>query len=348
MRRSVQQSAQRGFSLIELAVVLLILAVLLSLGIGALSTMYKGRQYRSTQESMDNVRRALGDYLRSNGRLPCPDTDVNAPDGRENAPCAAQRFGLVPHLDLGLQQDAALDGWDNFLSYMISTTFGGPGNANRNWTTANQFFVGNTGELTDAGPGALTNYVVAVISHGPNGNGAYTRKGTRNLLPAAATNPDELDNTDNDQTFVIRQTTDDSAAAGGAFDDLVSALQPNDLISPLVRDGALTSPEGTVAHQFNTLKNQIIGLTLFNYDAPNNRYEIPTNAQVNALPRPTDPWGIVWDFARNTQWIDTASGPGNAFTLTSFGPDRQAGGGDDRVFVVTVSEIQGILARTGF
>lgn len=356
MRRSVQQSVQRGFSLIELAVVLLILAVLLSLGIGALSTMYKGRQYRVTEENIDTIRVALSNYLRNNRFLPCPDVDFAAPDGngeddRDGAGNCTQGYGLIPYAALGLDRDAALDGWDNFISYMVSSVpVAAAPSLNTNWTRPDQFFVGNEGGLDDATPaGAFTpagpdNVVVALISHGPNGLGAYTTKGTRNALPAAGT--DELDNTNNDTDFFDRLPTDDPAAVGGAIDDMVVSLLPNDLLSPLIRDGALKSWQAQLADQIDDIKRAALGVMA------NNACLTPTAGNIAAvMPSgvlPTDPWGTTYNFTQSNVGPLLGDYPilpdTEMFRITSNGPLRAVGGGDDTVIALTAAEVRGHLA----
>lgn len=348
---------QSGFSLIELAVVLLILTILLSLGIGAISSVYASRQYGKTAENVDSLRTALGNYLRKNGHLPCPDVDFNAPDGTgeddrataNNATTTCtQPFGTVPYLALGLDRDVALDGWDNFFTYMVSNTDDGVPGRNRDWTRTNQFFVGNDGGLTDLGPSGIINAVVAILSHGPNGSGAWTTKGTQNVLPDAATRPDELDNTNNDGDFVDRQPTGDAAAIGGPIDDLVISILSNDLLSPLIRDGALRSPEGLLEEQFDTVKQAALG------QITSNACQIPAPANIAVVLSggvlPVDPWGISLVFTQSNPGPLTGALPADAtpmFSITSNGPNRNLdGGGDDHLLIFNAAQLRGILAST--
>ena len=70
----------RGFTLIELAVVIAIVALLLGALLVPLATQIQGRNVKETRESLAEIKEALMGYAMTQGRLPCPDTDA-APDG---------------------------------------------------------------------------------------------------------------------------------------------------------------------------------------------------------------------------------------------------------------------------
>jgi len=263
----------RGFSLVELSVVVLIIGILLTMGIGAMNATQENQASSTTAQRQALVKEALIGYLRRNSRLPCPDTDFAAPDGVENratpndptTACSA-RFGVLPYVTLGLSRDAVRDGWGNFFSYHVSNTAG----ANTDWTLTAGFRSGNTGTVTvndrkGAAVTAIATAVVAVIvSHGRNGLGAYGIGGTRNTLPAAGT--DELDNTNGtaDTVYFRRDATTSDAATGGAFDDQVMFLTANDLLDPLFRDGSLKTPAAAVNDSFQRIKLALIGHAMGN------------------------------------------------------------------------------------
>src|SRR5688572_9423460 len=152
--------ANRGFSLVELSVVVLIIGIIMTMGIGAWNANLENQANLATAQRQLAIKDALSAYLRRVGRLPCPDTDFTAPDGIENratpgdvtTACSAA-FGLLPYVTLGLARDAVRDGWGNFLSYHVSNNPNTPNAAgnwsdNRDWTTSANFRPGNTGALT--------------------------------------------------------------------------------------------------------------------------------------------------------------------------------------------------------
>lgn len=84
-KRLLVQSSQTGFSLIELAVVLLIMGLLIGGLLGPLSGRNQTQRVEETQDHMQAIKEALIGYAIRHGRLPCPDTDpVDSRDGLEN------------------------------------------------------------------------------------------------------------------------------------------------------------------------------------------------------------------------------------------------------------------------
>jgi prepilin-type N-terminal cleavage/methylation domain-containing protein len=273
---------ERGFSLVELSVVILIIGIVMTMGIGAWTANLENQALAATAQRQTAIRDALAGYLRRNGRLPCPDNDFTAPDGIENRTTAndpttacATRFGILPYVTLGLARDAVRDGWGNFFSYHVSNNANAPAASgnwsdNRDWTTSANFRPGNTGTLTLNDRNGVTvtplatNVVAVIVSHGRNGFGAYSIGGTRSTLPAAGT--DELDNTNGtaDTTYFRRDATTSDAAAGGAFDDQVMSLTANDLLEPLFRDGSLRAPAAAANDSLQRIKLAVIGHAMGN------------------------------------------------------------------------------------
>jgi hypothetical protein len=115
--------------------------------------------------------------------------------------------------------------------------------------------------------------VVVVVSHGKDGLGAWTVKGSRNVMPLVS-NPllvDEGENTNGDAVYVIRDTNNDPAANGGAYDDVVLALTSDDLLSSLIHEQSLNSLQtgATAARQaIIGIENALIGYVDVNFKLP--------------------------------------------------------------------------------
>jgi prepilin-type N-terminal cleavage/methylation domain-containing protein len=382
----------RGFSLVELSIVVLIIGIVMTMGIGAWTANLENQAFSATAQRHAAIKDALTGYIRRNNRLPCPDTDFTAPDGVENrttagnpATACSARFGILPYVTLGLARDAVRDGWGNFFSYHVSNTAGGI----TDWTLTATFYTGNTGIITVNDRNGVTvtplatNVVAVVVSHGRNGFGAYGVGGTRNSLPAAGT--DELDNTNGtaDTVYFRREITTSDAATGGAFDDQVLFLAASDLLDPLFRDGTLKSPQAAVQELLQKQKQLLIGYSM-GYLNPSyggggctdwgfnprcrvvlaadtaDGYVDGGNSNANglvpyltlglALSSAIDPWGSRLRYTLDTTVIYTDWGGGMsssypaastvAMTLTSRGPDRADGGGDDISLQITVGEIR--------
>lgn len=273
-KQRARRVAEAGFSLVELAIAVVIIGIMMTMGLAAMNAARTNQAYSTTIQKEATIKQALINYLRSNSRLPCPDTDFTAPDGKENratagdttTACSAQ-FGIVPYVTLGLPRDAAQDGWSDFFSYQVSNT-----GTNTDWTRTANFYSGNSGLITvntrtSTGTSSTlaTGVVAVIVSHGPNGLGAYTIGGTRNTMPASTT--DEYLNADGGggTTFYQRDATTSDTATGGAFDDIVLYMTANDLVGPLYLDGSLQTPAAmtsTVSAEFQKIKTAAIGYAM--------------------------------------------------------------------------------------
>jgi prepilin-type N-terminal cleavage/methylation domain-containing protein len=254
LSRRLSRNRLAGFTLVEMAVVVVLMGIMLTLGLRMLQATQNNAAWSETKLKQERIKVALVSFLRTNGRLPCPDSAL-PPTGVEPAVCLINAGrGVLPWRVLGMSIGDAQDGWSNFFTYRVANRT--PATAS-NWTTkvgATAFTVGELtaplasfalSERSDAGalgPSLVPNPVVMVISHGKNGLGGRTVRGTALLpLPAGA---DELLNATTalpaaPPHFVTRSPTDAGGAAGGTFDDLVTYMTPNHLLQPLLDDKTL-------------------------------------------------------------------------------------------------------------
>lgn len=137
---------QRGFSLIELAVVLVIVGFLLGGLLIPLSSQIGQRDRQTTVRQLDEIREALLGYALVNGHFPCafiPDPPTanpttadptNAGYGVANASCStpATEQGYLPWKTLGLNsgidawghpRSLATDPWNGFFRYRVDRNF---------------------------------------------------------------------------------------------------------------------------------------------------------------------------------------------------------------------------------
>lgn len=102
-------SCEKGFSLIELSIVLIIVGLLMSAGVGIMNSVSKTSKIAKEKANMGIIKNSLIAYAFSHGRLPCPDTNG---DGSENCPtsnCTNPPCGL-PFIDLSLSS-VNIDTW---------------------------------------------------------------------------------------------------------------------------------------------------------------------------------------------------------------------------------------------
>lgn len=260
-------SKARGFTLAEIAIGVLIMGIMLSMGLKTAVSNLENAAYSETRSKQEQIKLTLIGFLRTNGRLPCPDNAVGLATGNESA-CigVATGYGVVPWRALGISRDAVLDGWGNFFSYRISNVNAAlqPAGvpplhvyANQNWTihAAAGFdirsYVSTTAvqpgfqsiliQSREPGPGLSTesrNAVVVLVSHGKNGLGAKTIKAAARV--AGAGNDEAINATLGSTTFVRRAYSDNApVASGGAYDDVVAYMTPQDLLQPLISERTL-------------------------------------------------------------------------------------------------------------
>ncbi len=222
----------RGFTLAEIAIVLLIIGLVTGSMLGPLSKQIEQRRVSETQKVLEENRDALLGMAVSRGYLPCP--AVSATDGNEgprngSGACKSLR-GVLPWVTLGTTRS---DSWGRLLRYAVSSQF-----AN---SLSKPGFVGGTYTIASS-LAPVTNVAstvpIVILSHGPNGNGATQENGIV-LANTSTTNADEKTNFGTTNTFVSRVPTVNTNAPGGEFDDIVVWIPTSILFNRMVAAGQL-------------------------------------------------------------------------------------------------------------
>jgi prepilin-type N-terminal cleavage/methylation domain-containing protein len=236
---NIPPSGVRGFTLVEMAVAVVILALLLGSILVPLTTQVEQKQVSDAQKNIDEAKEALLGFAMVNGYLPCPDTDndglenVTAGTGQCTTSAANIAAGNLPWQTLGV---ANQDPWGNRYRYLVRENF-----ARRSPSTT--FTLSTTADIrvcqtaaTCATNPYTTTAVAAVFSAGKNGNGATNVAGTSNTAPTSA---DEIENiVTHDRTLVWHVPSQVSSTAG-EFDDIVSWLSVNVLLGKMISAGKL-------------------------------------------------------------------------------------------------------------
>lgn len=115
-----------GFTLTEMAIVLVILALLLGGLLMPLSAQRDLQKSQETQRQLSEIREALIGFAILNRRLPCPDTDTDptaAGYGTEETDCSssATKEGYLPWKTLGV---SPLDPWGSPRTGATAPRFG--------------------------------------------------------------------------------------------------------------------------------------------------------------------------------------------------------------------------------
>ena len=224
----------QGFTLVELAIVLVIVALLTSGLLMGITAQRASAENSDAQRQLDNIREALTGFAMANGRLPCPanpaltaaDPAVGTEDRANTSSPCNRTFGVVPWVTLGLPE---FDLWGRRFTYFASSSFSGPvpAGALASFTLST---LGNANIKDSAGATAdiASNLPAVVVSHGSNGLGGWRQDGTQFGVAAG----DELENANSTLTFVSR-------LPGSNFDDLVTWIAPGILMAKMVAAGRL-------------------------------------------------------------------------------------------------------------
>jgi type II secretory pathway pseudopilin PulG len=242
-RRCSRGAAGAGFSLIEIAISLSVIALLVTFLLTPITTQVTQTKIAQARTDLDQINEALIGFALAQGkpRLPCPDAlaGAGANDGMED--CGAFDLaktigGNIPWATLNVP---ATDPWGQRYYYRVNSAYTDKVNGftlNTAPTGAcNAMPPGNaagTGNLYTTAGGQLricsnsacattlanTTVPAVIFSRGPNGI-------------AAPVSADELENANNDCLFVSRTY---SAATGNEFDDLIVWMSPGILKSRMV------------------------------------------------------------------------------------------------------------------
>ena len=232
-----------GFTLIEMAVAVFIIALLLGSILVPLTTQVEQRQISDTQKLLDEVKEALIGFALVNGYLPCPDKTAtggagNENDGAEDVTAATgvcvTSEGNLPWATLGV---ANSDVWGNRLRYRVALGF-----AQR--APAALFTLASTSTIEVCVTSACASRLTVVgdgppaliLSHGKNGFGA--RSATSGNLNPNPTSADEVANNNATTTFVSRVISATGSGAG-EFDDIVVWVPKATLFNRMVAAGKL-------------------------------------------------------------------------------------------------------------
>lgn len=263
--------AARGFTLIELAVALVVVAMILGSILVPLTTQVAQRKTGDTEKVLEDVKEALLGFAIARGRLPCPATaasnGIESPAGgsTSSVPCTISN-GFVPAATLGLQTATvppamlgrpvtdppqsgyAIDSWGVPIRYAVTTAnpVSSPLAERNAFTAANGIRTAGMAVLLPdlyvcpsstgiAGSPPICNPYLAntavAVIFSRGPNGATG-------CPVPLTCVDEAENTDSDRAFVSRVRTDRNAA-NGEFDDIVTWVSPHVLYSRMLNAGQL-------------------------------------------------------------------------------------------------------------
>lgn len=373
--RSMHKRAQSGFTLVEIAIVLVITGLILSAILGIVSAQRVNAGISATIAKEEAVKTAFISFVSRNNRLPCPAVanlaptnpgyGVEAPNpgvctGTTSIGGGANIImrGIVPWVSLGLSDVQGSDGYDRRLTYFIRgqetnrtadtlsamrgnmTIHSGAPIALGLNPAGNQI---NSCTNTPGDNSCNLDAVVVIISHGGNGSGAFLASGIQTVGPPGVL---EQENTDNDGNFIDTGYSSDET---NPFDDIMIALDPDDLLRPLAEDDSIPSARAVTMDRINLIRQALVAQIV-----------IADGAVPPALPSipplsvpPQDGWST--NFVYNPILPNVCGAPAppqTTFTLTSWGVDQvgvNPNTGQDDNIVVTQNndQIKSVILSQG-
>ena len=268
-----------GFSLLEMAIVLLIIAILATAVGIPLASQLDQQRTADTQKQLEAIKEAIYGFAMANGRLPCPATDgvtygaasSNGSEAPAGGTCTV-KLGYVPAVTLGISNvdsaGLALDAWGssaNRILYGVATqNISGPnctGTQTSPLTTANGVRVATMDCIVNrTSPVSL----ISVCATTPTGSagvatacavGASLTTSAPFVLVSKGKNAsttggaDEQHNVDlapslptltaSEDYYFVSRIRTDTGAPSGEFDDIVTWGSLNTLFARMVQAGKL-------------------------------------------------------------------------------------------------------------
>lgn len=207
-----------GFTLVEMAIVLVIVGLLISAFLAPLSAQRDLKDYSEARATLALIQESLYGYALSHPaldgkpHLPCPDSnDADNAENRTAGICDLLE-GNIPAENLGLRN---IDSWNNNYRYRVTAAFA---------DSSTGFTLVSNGGITIrsavAGNVVASNIPVVIISWGKNGA----------IIPAVGSA--EGENRNNNTDFVTQDFSPN-------FDDIVVWISPSVLFNRMVSAGQL-------------------------------------------------------------------------------------------------------------
>lgn len=218
------QHTHKGYSLIELCVVIALVGVLMGSALSVGSTSTEKANLASTDTSLDEIEKAIQLFHNKNNRIPCPASPSQAENTanfgvEDNCSNAAptlsgivelndgvadeQWMGVLPTRTLGLPDRMMYDKWGNRLVYGVQKNFA---DSTKNFSSEVANTLGTMIKIRDKSgntinpstvAGDLQNPVVYVLlTLGKDKRGAYNKAGMQPVSCAASNTQRDVQNCD--------------------------------------------------------------------------------------------------------------------------------------------------------
>ncbi len=235
------RTAEQGFTLVELSVVVAIVALVATFGLDIVGTYMQRTAHNTTRDKLEVIEERLQEFREANGRYPCPAdqtlgyTNTNygvEACGTGNVVSVGSAYiGTLPIRALHLPMDYIGDSWEHKFTYAVTTALTtdiDSANGNLRVTGGHLDSASDYYDLTETPSTAA--YVV--LSHGQDGKGAYSLRGTalsKACIPATTTLHDDMIDVENcdhtisgsEDVWFFEAVYNDGDIEDRYFDDLI-------------------------------------------------------------------------------------------------------------------------------
>ena len=275
-RSNPKRGAVDGFSLVELAVVMAIVAFLLGSLMYTLSAQTEQRSYEETRRRLEQARELIFAFAITNGRLPCPARSVataspvtvagdevvttatgcvgDAVTDYYGGTAGGITYGLLPARTIGYQQvdssGFAVDAWGNRIRYVVANLI-----TNCSGSSTTPHFVNSTNLKANGISCQPNDLLICKSANLPPAITATTCGSAANQIMSqglvvaiifstgkngatGGTGLDEAANLNADRVFVWH-TPAPGTASNGEFDDQMLWITHGELYSKLIAAGVL-------------------------------------------------------------------------------------------------------------
>lgn len=220
MRRSlpILGSSQSGFSLIEMAIVLMILGIIGGMSLHLFTAQLHRAAYLKTRENQEYALTAIAAFVEKNRRFPCP-ADPKAMgleygiEPKERKCPTAKAEGILPFRTLGISEVFAKDGFKRWMTYVIDSNLADKDNEDYMETVVGKQITLLTEQdlpiIADQSS-RIPNFVAfLLISHGESGGGAFLGNGKSGRITILSPSSQKRENQDGNFVFIESPYTDD-------------------------------------------------------------------------------------------------------------------------------------------
>lgn len=238
--QKLKVTSEKGFTLIEIAIVMVIIGLLAGGGVSLMGMLSERKIRNESAEYLDEAKNAIINFAKINGRLPLADTDNNGLEDSSTPP------GTLPYLTLGMKPR---DANSRFIRYTLNTNL----DTNRD-TSCSALRPGLAGSpLVVDSDGSTTAFSVAavLVSAGPK-----DADNDGNVFDDVTVGTYRGDNTDGAPNYI-------RYPPNNVFDDLVVYISGYSLYGEMCGDPKLTinnaNPTNNV-YLYNITQSNDIGV----------------------------------------------------------------------------------------